>query len=883
MHEAVAETLTKRELAAMAPKWLLIVIVLVYAAGGCTRSRYTELADEDAYHLVRSRLTDARWCVPTRAIEPPTGSRMQLTHDLDCAPRPPDDPAAEPLMFCPDGHRNDHYWLKIPQVKDIECPQWLTHLPRDQQGEILLSQPLAMDLALLHSRDYQTRYEAVYLTGLQLTGNQFEFATQWFGGVGTQYTATGEDLANDRLLQVTDRLGFGRRLAGGGQFATNILNSFFWDFGPNGSSGASGQIVSTFTQPLLRGAFRHVRLENLTQAERNLMYEVREFARFRRLFYLDVSSSYLRLLSQVQSIRNAEANLESLRLNLVEHQELLSLKMVAQIQVDQVFQDYQNGRLSLLAAQQGLASSLDQFKFLLGLPAWTPLKIDESMLQPFTLQDYRLIELEQQTQGLYLSLLQYLPPQFADRQVLLDAFDKYRLLHSEVLKVFPEILDEFKQLKGQIEQARANVNNEDDKFDLEQQHSLVARIEGRMQELQTTFDRRDESDDKLLGRIQAYDPKGGAKNVVPAPGQGDSTAIAEKSDAELTWEAIRQAIGRDLREEIAELTIAQTQIRLFLISVEAVQVDERAAINFAQHNRLDQMNRLAQVTDAFRKIEVAADLLQSELNVSGQVALGTDPSKDNAFRFDSSANSYRVGVQFDGPLNRLNERNIYRASQIAYQQSAREFVSGKDRIANEVRSALRDLNLRRLNFQISRQQLVAATRQVDEAQIALRTATQSSTNLTRDLLQALQGQLNAKNNLISNWIDTKIAKIRLYVFMELLYLDDNGVWFNESDSLNGLAGMVFSEDYFPPPELGLSVHSSSTVAVGGGQETPSSTNASDSANHEDLKTGMDATVGEYPTIRIAQPLQQGPFDESGVTGTNFFSPNRSPIGVVESR
>lgn len=116
-----------------------------------------------------------------------------------------------------------------------------------------------------------------------------------------------------------------------------------------------------------------------------------------------------------------------------------------------------------------------------------------------------------------------------------------------------------------------------------------------------------------------------------------------------------EAIGGPLREEISNLYIAQTQARLFLIDIEKMEVEPKAAITFAHQNRLDQMNREAQVMDAFRKIEVAADALQSELNVTGQLGLGTDPSKDNAFRpLTSSANTYRVGVQFDGPLNRLN-------------------------------------------------------------------------------------------------------------------------------------------------------------------------------------------------------------------------------------
>lgn len=741
----------------------------MFSASACSRSRYTQWADAQAYKLVNSRLTDPRWSLPARTVEPARASRMELVADLDCAPKPADDPAAVPLMVCPDGHRNDRYWSKIPTVERIESPAWLEYLPRNEQGEIVLSQHLAMDLALLHSRDYQTEFENVYLTGLALTGNQFEFSTQWLGGVGTQFTAVGDDLGGGRILQVSDRLGFGRQLAGGGQFATNILNSLFWDFGTGGVSGGSGQIVSTFTQPLLRGAFRHVRLESLTQAERQLLYEVRDFARFRRQFYLQIVSNYLSLLTQVQSIRNAATNLESLRLNLVEHQELLALKMVSQIQVDQVFQDYQNGRLSLLAAEQGLAASLDQFKFQLGLPSWVQLKIDESLLAPFELTDPRLAGLERDAQALYQSLLQFLPPEVASRQTLLDAFEPYQKLQGEVETLLPQILEELAKLKAHIKQGQTSAISTDDKLDFDQQAAIADRIGTRLNDLKTALDKHENSDKALFEQLNRYDKSGdsnteapdGKESTAPQPSASSVGTTDVKPPEVLAWESLLAAIGRGLREEIAELAIAQTQIRLFLITIEPLNVDERSAISFAQQNRLDQMNRKAQVMDGFRKIEVAADLLESQLNVSGQAILGTDPNHNNAYRFDSSANSYRVGVQFDGPLNRLNERNVYRASQIAYQQATRNYVAGKDQVANEVRSALRQLNLRRLNFQIARQQLVAATRQVDEAQINLRTATQSSTNLTRDLLQSLQGQLNAKNNLIFNWIDYKIAKIRL--------------------------------------------------------------------------------------------------------------------------
>jgi outer membrane protein TolC len=805
---------------------LMFVAVLVLQPG-CTRSQYRAAADKRSYALIASRFVDARWVLPQRAVEPNSKSRMGLPSNLDCSPKPPDDPAAAPLMYCPDGHRNTKYWSKIPTADQIESPAWLDHLPRDSSGQIPLTQELALDLALLHSREYQSQYESVYLNALTLTGNQFEFATQWSGGTGTQFTSTGSDLGGNRLLQVTERLGFGRSLAGGGQFATNVLNSFFWDFGTN-SAGSNGIFVTSFTQPLLRGAFRHVRLENLTQAERDLLYEVRDFARFRRRFYLDTTSSFLSLLTQVQSIRNAKVNIESLQLNLVEHQELREMKMVAQIQVDQIFQEYQNGRLSLLAAEQDLAASLDQFKFQLGLPSWVPFQIDESLLDQFELVDSNLEAVQNETQKLYERLLQYTPtektrsevPPF---QVLDDAYNEYVELHERAAALLPGIKDDFQKWQSRLQETDVDRLEQSDQIDHRQQVDLADRIASTLTELGTGFEKREQFDIELRKKLEKYHDEPSV--VDPAIDNKDDGSQTQRPEM-VAWRALYSAIGGPLREEISNLYIAQTQIRLFLIDIDKMEINEKAAITFAHQNRLDQMNREAQVMDAFRKIEVAADALQSELNVTGQLGLGTDPSRSNAFRLDSSANTYRAGVQFDGPLNRLNERNVYRATQIAYQQASRNYVAGKDTIANEVRSSLRQIELRRLNFQITRQQLVAATRQVDQAQINIRRAIESNTNLTRDLLQSLQGLLIAKNNLIFNWIDYKIAKIRLFTVLELLYLDDNGSWLNEDFSLDQLREMIQDENYFPPelqtPGIDLTPSPEPVIPVSEGTVRPAS-------------------------------------------------------------
>ena len=381
-------------------------------------------------------------------------------------------------------------------------------------------------------------------------------------------------------------------------------------------------------------------------------------------------------------------------------------------------------------------------------------------------------------------------------QVLLDAYDEYLELHEQAAELLPSIKTDLQKWQSRLKATEPKRLAESDQIDQQQQLDLAGRIAATIAELETGFEKREQFDIKLKKEIEKYHDKPSLADQVGID-IGIETAELPKPEM-VAWRSLYTAIGGPLREEISNLYIAQTQIRLFLIDIDKMEIDQKSAITFAHQNRLDQMNREAQVMDAFRKIEVAANALQSELNVTGQLGLGTDPSKNNAFRLDSSANTYRVGVQFDGPLNRLNERNVYRATQIAYQQASRNYVAGKDTIANEVRSSLRQIELRRLNFQIARQQLVAATRQVDQAQINIRKAFESNTNLTRDLLQSLQGLLSAKNILIFNWIDYKIAKIRLFTVLELLYLDDNGTWMNEDFSLAELKAMISEENYFPP-------------------------------------------------------------------------------------
>ena len=74
-----------------------------------------------------------------------------------------------------------------------------------------------------------------------------------------------------------------------------------------------------------------------------------------------------------------------------------------------------------------------------------------------------------------------------------------------------------------------------------------------------------------------------------------------------------------------------------------------------------------------------------------------------------------------------------------------------DQILREIRLDLRQLDLSRRQFEIGRERLITASRQVEQAEYDLRTST-ADIPVTLNLLNALTSQLGAKNQLIGSWV-----------------------------------------------------------------------------------------------------------------------------------
>ena len=739
---------------------------------------------------------------------------MADINDPDCGPLPPDDSAASCYMRKPFNSRKQiTFWDDKGQLVDLDSQQWLDYLPKNDDGVILVDRQLTVDLALLHNRDYQEQVESLHTQALLLSSNRFEFMVNWLGGTDTSFTASGDGINAQRDLSQSTNLGLSRAFATGGQFVANLANTFSWQLGGNGNSNFSGgDLVFGLTQPLLRQAFRHVRTESLTQSERSLLYSVRNFANFRRQFYLDFVTLYYDLLEQVRSLEIEKENLADLERNLEGLELQFELQQVSRISVDQVFQQYQQSRLELINSEQGLQTSLDQFKFSLGLPARVPIELDESFLDAFRLNSSAVEKLDQDVRELAQSMNreEYLPPKEAPEAFLDEVERKIEASSKQVEELKPSVDAYLEKWFAQVDAFQADESTpEAERFDQNQQQSLARQMKTTLQQLQDKIDGVGESKDSERRRVEEDDEQNGDGEFDVDEEDLEVPVFDEEDPPNVKrWKLLRAEISKDggLADKVSTLFVAQAQCRLFLIQIKPLEIEEQQAVEIALRKRLDLKNSKAFVVDAYRGVEIAADGLQSDLNVTASAALNTDPNRDNPLRFDSEENVYSVGVNFDGPLNRFNERNNYRSAQINYQQQRRVYMQTEDSIVNGIRANLRQLRNSRFNFQIARQSLITATRQVEQTQIALRAGGSTDSSSTQDLLSALSLLRDTKNSLISSWFAYEIARIGVFVDLESLELDANGVWTNDRETI-GLAevsgGSESGSAERPPPESGL--------------------------------------------------------------------------------
>ena len=821
---------------------LVAACAVAFVGLGCTRAYYHDYADNDVYAIVKERLFDRRWQVPERPVEADPRSRMADSNDPNHVPIVPDELAARQFQVSKRFPFEYRFWHKRGTTP-VEDLSWQPFVPLESDGKVLLGRDSIMRLAMINSRDYQTEYENLYLAALSLTLARFQFMIQGFSiwnifyspltgegvvsapstttgsgtsstGSGTSSTGSGTSAGtgtsssgsgtsstgtttpsgatpattplhaatkapnlNNQLL-LGSQNGFNLELMSGAQLLVNLANSIVFEYSNHGVQMVSPSLLVSFTQPLLAGAWARNVTQPLSLQERGVLYELRSFAEFRRQFYVSLvtgqagssiptlngfgasyssTTGYLLLLFQLQQIRNTELNLKSTKQNLDIYEEEIKAGIRPILERDTVAQQYQSTQATLLSLQATLQSQLDLFKINLGLPTEVDVRVDDSVLDQFELNDERLDKMRDRAEKLFLRLLQ---SEELPKTELAGAGRQLESEFAELERLHDQAVDEYGAWRQKLEATKKQGFTGPGAEHAREIFEREDRLSGEIHKVLTETDREIDENQKELSTYLAK--------------------LDAMTQAEAT-KGLRDLIGREFRGRLSEVSVVETQIRVFSIPLKSVDLTVNQAIQVALGNRLDLQNSLATVTDAWRQVEFDANQLQGILNFQYNGIFNEAPDHRGLFRFDANSSIQTFGLQFQAPINRRAQRNQYRADQIQYQRARRAYMQARDTIVQQIRLDMRELVLQRRTFEINREQVIIAARQLEQAEYNLRTSTDAAQNLTYLLLQALSSVLQSRTALISTWVSYETARMSLYRDFDLMDIDSNGVWTNEND------------------------------------------------------------------------------------------------------
>jgi hypothetical protein len=681
-------------------------------------------------------------------------------------------------MECVYGMRGSRRWECLGSVDYFENPEWQRFFIGSQKaadGSFPTIENLtlanAVELSLIHSREYQTQLENLYMAALNLTFERYRFDVRPSGflgepGTGLFYQRREEDLSGLNLGPTN--LGISKLLPTGGQFVAELANNTLWMFsGPNGTGSAS-TIAFSLVQPLLYGAGREIALEDLTQSERSVVYALRDFARFRKEFFVGTitggqiaglqrflrgfeflagtgeapSVGFFPLLLRLQQLRNRGTIVRTLEFLIEE----LQASGAGPLDIARLESSLAYYRSDLTADTRLFEDRKDQYKVQLGLPPAMEVNLDDSLLEPFQFVDPAMINVENSLRifGREIRSLQ-LPAEPQRLEKLLAGLSR---LGQQVARALALVETDFRKLDEILPDRLSQLDD-----------AGKQQLQGLLSQERTEFADVRQRFDKTTGRLQALRRQLGDQAV--------------PQDRQKTLAESIAGLRDDLLLTVRRASVVQAIVRVELIPMEPVDLEMTEAVQLALENRLDLRNRRASVMDARRQLEIAADALESNLDLVAEGEINTPELEDNGkpFAFRARDSEFRVGLGFTTPLDRRAERNTFRATQIAYQRARRGYVAAEDQVQLEVRQSVRTLEELSQNIVQARRRVQFSARELGLAETQEELA-QRGLSLTA----ALRSLNHAQDELIESWLDYETTRLNLFRDMGTMQIDERGFW-----------------------------------------------------------------------------------------------------------
>ena len=690
--------------------------------------------------------------------------------------------------------------------------------------------PLAaiVELALINSREYQTQKEQLYQTALRLTLERYAYELQFFqrgNGTSINYGHVRNQGSTVNSLAIPTAVGVQKVTRRGAdvlaQFANDIVLTF------NGPTGFSSRIGSELLFQISQSVIqRDVIFESLTQAERDVVYAARDFARFRKEFFVNFARDYYSLLLSYRLIEINSFDYFSNQREFRKGEATFRAGKVSRIQVDQFEQNALRSRSNLVRSCNSLEQSLDNLKLRIGVPPEMPLNVDLSELEDLTLRDSLAATFEQARRNRHNLEREW------------NSAEQELAVQLNLAKLYTETLSQILQLQtsrtppgaspdapngsneagprdtsAQAEPGGQSTSGDISLNDLLQSFNTIEallRVSYSDDVLQEDlkidppvaplriFQRRMELGRALLEAKRLLDdsPDANVKGVeseleallarlnkaitdrnvdeIDASVKASAPALQRVLDftkidpKELDAAALRDEM-KPLIERLLAVGVRMDGAREELPNVD---IDMDHAMLTAATQRLELANQREQLADAWRQIKLRGDDLKAIVNWSFRQSIRTPSSHNRPFSFTFDESDSRLRLSFDAPLNRFRERNNFRFALINYNRQLRSLIQQEDQIKLAIRNDLRDLQLDRNQYEIAVASAALAAERVNSTRLRF----DQGNGTARDFLEAQQAYTESLNAVAREHIGYLVDRMQLFLDLEQLQVDELGYW-----------------------------------------------------------------------------------------------------------
>ncbi|MFZ4573543.1 MAG: TolC family protein [Phycisphaerales bacterium] len=234
----------------------------------------------------------------------------------------------------------------------------------------------ALAIAQVSGREHLGAEEDYMLAAIRLLIERHLWGPRFFNDLAVGLAGDGDEGRFEHASSIVNTLRATQRLPSGGQVEARAIVNATDQLRERASGGyvQSSRLALSGEIPLLRGAGEVAR-EDLIQAERDLIYQAREFERFRRTYAVAIANDYFAILEARSAITNQSNQLKSLERLAEATAERVQAGRREAFEADLARNQVIQAQADLASLRERYILLVDRFKVRLGLKVEEPIAL----------------------------------------------------------------------------------------------------------------------------------------------------------------------------------------------------------------------------------------------------------------------------------------------------------------------------------------------------------------------------------------------------------------------------------------------------------------------------------------------------------------------------